>query len=60
MLSAYGTYIMMCDHDNDHLKNFICAVFAKLNRFLKSNKLTLNFSKAICIKIAANNKIYII
>jgi len=59
-LSDDGTYIMMCDHENDHLQNFICDVFAKLNKCFKLNKLTLNFSKAICMKIAANNKICII
>ena len=60
-LSADCTYIMMlCDHENDHLKNFICDVFAKLNKCLKSNKSRLNFSKAVCMKIAASNKICII
>jgi hypothetical protein len=60
VLSADGTYIMMCDPENDYFKNFICDVFAKLNKCLKSNKSTLNFSKTVCMKIAANNKICVI
>lgn len=56
LIHADDTFISMYHSESDHFENCIDVVFAKLKKWCKANKWTLNFDKTNFRKYIANNE----